>query len=332
MNSSQLWPSPAKLNLFLHITGRRDDGYHNLQSVFQLLDFGDELAISVRQDGIIELQCDNPALRGSDNLVLRAANALAGKTGCKLGATITLRKQLPLGAGLGGGSSNAATTLAALDVLWQLDCDSSELEELGLSLGADVPVFLRGASSWAEGVGEKLQPINLPQRWFVVLNPSVHISTAELFNDRQLTRDCTPITIRGFQEGAATLNVFERVVRQRYPEVENALVTLQEVAESYSDANDLSKNATEPDLTEPVQTELALRETLPRMTGTGSSVFLACGSEALAHKVLDGVYERYEQLAAGTISGFVAKGIDQSPLAAMIDKVRAESSSIERSM
>jgi len=302
VNSLKPWPAPSKLNLFLHITGRRDNGYHDLQSVFQLLDFGDELDISIRRDGVIDLQCDNPELQGPDNLVVQAANALAGITGCRLGATIRLQKKLPMGAGLGGGSSNAATTLVALDALWQTKCGSAELEKLGLSLGADVPVFLRGVSAWAEGVGEKLQPVNLPQRWFVVLNPPVHISTPELFNDRQLTRDCTPITIRAFHEGAATQNVFEALVCKRYPEVEQALVALREIAETC-----FGNPSTDGEEVDAGVLSMIAEESVPRMTGTGSSVFLACKNETMARKVLSGVYQWYERDAGIKVSGFVAK-------------------------
>lgn len=325
MSHSQPWPSPAKLNLFLHITGRRDDGYHELQTVFQLIDFGDELHFAVRDDGEIRLHCDNTALAGADNLAYRAAAALKEKTGCQSGVTITLNKRLPMGAGLGGGSSNAATALVALNEIWQLGCTAETLENIGLALGADVPVFVRGLSGWAEGVGEKLQPIVLPQRWFVVLNPAIHVSTAELFNDRELTRDCSPITIRGFQDGESTQNVFEPLVRKRYPEVDRALRVLSDVA-----AESATVTATE----EKLQAGL-----LARMTGTGSSVFIACESEAMAHKVLSGVYKQYKpvgvtevhsnegqasqeppdghfsvEVADRVVTGFVARGVKRSPL------------------
>lgn len=307
---SQAWPSPAKLNLFLHITGRRDDGYHNLQSAFQLIDFGDTLFIGYRDDGQIAFRCDNESLESPDNLVCRAARALLQtaaaqkriSSGVALGAGITLQKRLPMGAGLGGGSSNAATALVALNHLWQLQCTSSELETIALSLGADVPVFVHGASAWAEGVGEILQPLVLPPRWFVVINPAVHISTAELFNDRQLTRDCSPITIRAFQDGEPTHNVFEAVVCRRYPEVQNALTILEEALSACN----------------------VPRITGPRMTGTGSSVFVACHTEDMARKVFSGVRERLPQMhcieangsevEATVPCGFVAQGIDQSPL------------------
>lgn len=324
MSDSQSWPSPAKLNLFLHITGRRDDGYHELQTLFQLIDFGDELGFAVSDDGEIRLRCDNPALAGEDNLVHQAAQALKRKTGSDAGVTITLSKRLPMGAGLGGGSSNAATTLVALNLLWQLGCTGEELEEIGLSLGADVPVFVRGCSGWAEGVGEKLQPIDLPQRWFVVLNPAIHVSTAELFNDRELTRDCSPITIRAFQDGVSTQNVFEPVVRNRFAEVDFALNALSRALGSAAGAE--AEGLSPSDLAQ------------PRMTGTGSSVFIACESEAMARKVLIGVYNQYKpvgaevhsndahtsqeppdrhftlEVADRVVTAFVARGVACSPL------------------
>ena len=340
VSHSQPWPSPAKLNLFLHITGRRSDGYHELQSAFQLIEFSDTLFFSARGDGEIELQCDDPSLAVPDNLVCRAAQALRQKTGCKQGVSIHLQKKIPMGAGLGGGSSNAATTLLALNKLWQLGFSGAELEQIGLTLGADVPVFVRGVSAWAEGIGEILQPLQLPQRWFVVLNPAIHITTAELFNDRQLTRDCSPITIRGFQDGEPTQNVFEAVVRKRHTEVDFALVSLSEVAAAL---NLEGQNSHALDCQEPDVQELCLG---PRMTGTGSSVFLACESEAMARKVLTGVYKRYRNGSTITessathfsfdegsgkssskgsskssgkgISGFVTRGIQQSPLIAAL--------------
>lgn len=341
MSHSQPWPSPAKLNLFLHITGRRSDGYHELQSAFQLIEFGDTLFFSARSDGEIDLQCDDPSLAVPDNLVCRAAQALRQKTGCKSGISIHLHKKIPMGAGLGGGSSNAATTLVALNNLWQLGCSGAELEQIGLTLGADVPVFVRGVSAWAEGIGEILQPISLPQRWFVVLNPAIHITTAELFNDRQLTRDCSPITIRGFQDGEPTQNVFETVVRKRYAEVDFALASLGEVASELSREGQYVQalDSKEPDAQAPSHG--------PRMTGTGSSVFLACESEAMAHKVLTGVCNRYKsgraiadssathfsfvegtgkssgvRSSAKSISGFVTRGLQQSPLIAALGGVK----------
>ncbi len=344
MSHSQPWPSPAKLNLFLHITGRRSDGYHELQSAFQLIEFSDTLFFSVRGDGEIDLQCDDPSLAVPDNLVCRAAQALRQTTGCTLGVSIHLQKKIPMGAGLGGGSSNAATTLVALNKLWQLGLSCAELEQIGLTLGADVPVFVRGVSAWAEGIGEILQPLQLPQRWFVVLNPAIHITTAELFNDRQLTRDCSPITIRGFQDGEPTQNVFEAVVRKRHTEVDFALASLREVAAAL---NLEGQNSHALDVQEPELQESDVQELCPgpRMTGTGSSVFLACESEAMARKVLTGVYNRYKNGSTNTessatyfsfdegsskssdkssgkgISGFVTRGIQQSPLIAALGNV-----------
>ncbi|MEM7258760.1 MAG: 4-(cytidine 5'-diphospho)-2-C-methyl-D-erythritol kinase [Pseudomonadota bacterium] len=288
--SSNRWPAPAKLNLFLHITGRRDDGYHLLQTVFQLLDYGDELAFTRRADQRITLTLSpaNDALSGSDNLVLRAAALLQQHSGVSAdavcGVDITLYKRLPAGAGLGGGSSDAATTLVALNHLWQLGLNIEVLAAFGLQLGADVPVFVRARSAWAEGVGEDLQPIELPDRWFVVINPSVHVATSTLFGCSQLTRDCTPITIRGFQNGVTTGNVFEPLVCRLEPRVAQALNELQQHAHQHG-----------------------CKE--PRMTGTGSSVFLECETQTRAQNVLDAVTGRVHGL-----DGFIARGLDHSAL------------------
>ncbi len=288
------WPAPAKLNLFLHITGRRDDGYHLLQSVFQLLDYGDELAFSQRADDRIELsiQPANDILAGEDNLVLRAAALLVsaaksdGRGDDISGVDITLFKKLPLGGGLGGGSSDAATTLVALNYLWQVNYSTQQLAALGLTLGADVPVFVEGCSAWAEGVGEKLQSITLESQWYVVIHPGIHVATATLFGHSQLTRDCSPITIRGFRSGEPTSNVFEPLVCNQHSEVLTALTLLRESAQTVG--------AVTGD---------------PRMTGTGSCVFLPCEEKSGAQKVLDAVTG-----AEKRFSGFVARGIDQSSL------------------
>jgi len=182
-------PAPAKLNLMLHILGRRADGYHELQTLFQFLDYGDELSFSLRDDGQIRLHTDLPGVGHDSNLIVRAARLLQHESGCTLGADIELTKRLPMGGGIGGGSSDAATTLVGLDHLWRLDLGEDRLAELGLALGADVPVFVRGHAAFAEGVGERLQPVDLEEPWFLVLAPQVSVSTAEIFADPELTRN-----------------------------------------------------------------------------------------------------------------------------------------------
>ncbi|VAX14672.1 4-diphosphocytidyl-2-C-methyl-D-erythritol kinase [hydrothermal vent metagenome] len=269
------WPAPAKLNLFLHITSRRDDGFHNLQTVFQFLDVADSLRFSVRADGVIRRDYAFPGVSEDADLVLRAASLLQHYSGVGLGADIELKKNLPLGGGLGGGSSDAATTLVALNMLWNTGLSLGALADLGLQLGADVPVFVRGQAAWAEGVGEALTPVKLPQAWFVVLIPAISVSTAEVFADPQLRRDCPAITIRDFLAGVAVHNVCESRVRAQYPEVDAALLAL----EAYAPA---------------------------RMTGTGACVFAVFESESAARSA-------YADLSAHW-QGFVAQGMNQSPL------------------
>lgn len=247
-------PAPAKLNLFLHITGRRDDGYHNLQTVFQFVDQADELHFSLRDDAAVNV---SPAIAGvanEDNLIVRAARALQAASGCRLGADIRLDKRLPMGGGLGGGSSDAATTLLALNTLWQTGLDEDALAALGLSLGADVPVFVRGRAAWAEGVGEALQAVDLPEPWYVVLCPEAHISTAAAFAHPELTRNTTAITLRAFFAGAGR-NDFEVVVRQLSPAVDAAMNWLAQRGPA-------------------------------RMTGTGACLFLACPDRDDAARIL----------------------------------------------
>lgn len=293
------WLSPAKLNLFLHITGRRANGYHELQTVFQLLDYGDELCFEVTDNGIITLATPLEGVNAEDNLVVRAARALQQHAGCKQGVTIKLEKNLPLGGGLGGGSSNAATVLRALNTLWNTGLSIDKLASLGLQLGADVPVFVRGHSAWAEGVGEVLTEIELPECWYVVVHPAVHVSTVELFAEPALTRDCPPITIRGFRSGdAALVNVFEPLVCSLYPAVALALAALSRAAvESHSGAPG------DPDLLDPDVTE----NEQPMMTGTGSCVFMRCGSERRAQSVLSALSSTQVGNGGGA---FVAKGIN----------------------
>jgi 4-diphosphocytidyl-2-C-methyl-D-erythritol kinase len=270
-------PAPAKLNLFLHITGRRPDGYHLLQTVFQILDFGDELTFSLNDDNRINLRSDLADVPTTQNLVMRAARLLQAHSHCELGADITLTKRLPMGGGLGGGSSDAATTLLGLNKLWDLQLDIDTLARLGLQLGADVPVFVRGHSSWAEGIGEILTPIELPEQWFVVLTPDCSINTADIFSAEQLTRNTAAITIAAFSQGGnqiATRNDCQPVVEQAYPAVRNVLKWLSS-------------------------------HTACRMTGTGSSVFAGLPTREQAEAVL-------AQKPIG-VSGFVAKGVNISP-------------------
>ncbi len=216
------WPAPAKLNLFLHITGRRADGYHCLQTVFQLLDHGDALTFDLRDDGRIVRREELAGVAAEADLCVRAARLLQQATGCRLGADITLDKRLPLGGGLGGGSSDAATVLVALNALWETGLTLQELAGLGGRLGADVPVFVHGRSAWAEGVGEVLTPLDLGPRWYLVLVPACHVATAEIFEAPELTRDSAPITMADFLAGNVR-NDCEPVVTARHPEVAEGL-------------------------------------------------------------------------------------------------------------
>ncbi len=277
MSPSLTLPAPAKLNLFLHITGRRPEGYHLLQTVFQILDFGDELVFTLRDDGKIVLHSELEGVAPADNLIVRAAHLLQQHSHTTSGADITLLKRLPMGGGLGGGSSDAATTLLGLNRLWRTGLAISTLATLGLQLGADVPVFVRGHSSWAEGVGEQLIPIDLPETWFLVLTPDCAVNTAEIFQAQELTRNTAPITIAAFSQGGslvATRNDCQPVVERRYPAVKQALDWLSSHAPC-------------------------------RMTGTGASVFAAFATQGQAEAVL--------ALKPPWMTGFVAKGIDQSP-------------------
>ncbi|CAH0646012.1 4-(cytidine 5'-diphospho)-2-C-methyl-D-erythritol kinase [Pseudomonas juntendi] len=267
-------PAPAKLNLWLHIVGRRADGYHELETVFQFLDHGDELHFALRDDGVIQLHTPIEAVPHDSNLIVRAARKLQAQSGTPLGADIWLTKVLPMGGGIGGGSSDAATTLLALAHLWQLDWDEDRLAALGLSLGADVPVFVRGHAAFAQGVGEQLTPVDPEEPWYVVLVPQVSVSTAEIFSHPQLTRDSLPLKMRPVPKGNSR-NDCQPVVEQNYPEVRNALNSLGKFTEA-------------------------------RLTGTGSCVFGAFPSKAEADKVL--------ALLSATQTGFVAKGSNVSML------------------
>lgn len=265
--------SPAKLNLFLHILGQRADGYHLLQTVFQLLDYGDSMEFSRRGDSEIILHSQIQDLPVEDNLVYRAARLLQQQTACQLGATIKLEKHLPMGGGIGGGSSNAATTLLALNQLWDTQLAEAELADLGLQLGADVPVFVRGHSAFAEGIGEILQAIDIPETYYLVIKPDCHVASAQIFSRKELTRDTPAITIAAFFEQGGR-NDCENVVRQLYPEVDLALNWLNQYGQA-------------------------------RLTGTGACVFLAFESEAKAQHV-------FQQLPEN-LQGFVARGVNISP-------------------
>jgi 4-diphosphocytidyl-2-C-methyl-D-erythritol kinase len=197
------WPAPAKLNLFLRIVGRRADGYHLLQTAFQLLAWGDTVGLRVRDDGAIHRVEGNDAVAAADDLAVRAAKLLQSESGCALGCEIAVGKRIPMGGGFGGGSSDAATVLVALNHLWGTGLDPERLAALGLVLGADVPVFVHGQNAWAEGVGEQLTPLNLSPRWYLIVDPGVHVPTAELFQASDLTRDAAAATIRGFVSGPA---------------------------------------------------------------------------------------------------------------------------------
>lgn len=276
MNTSlnNSWPAPAKLNLLLRIVGRRDDGYHLLQTVFQFVDLCDQLSFDLRTDGVIKRITHLEGVAEDQDLVIRAARLLQQETGAIFGAEIKLDKQLPMGGGLGGGSSDAATTLVALNSLWNTGLSEDQLAELGLRLGADVPVFIRGYAAWAEGVGEALSPIDLPEPWYLILVPPCHVSTAEIFSDPTLERNAPPITVDDFLLGCVD-NSCLPVVSRRYPEVAHALEWLNQHAEA-------------------------------KLTGTGGCVFAAFNDEASARQVLQQIPKQYR--------GLVGRGVNCSPL------------------
>ena len=263
--------APAKLNLFLHVTGRRADGYHDLQTLFQLLDYGDLLEFSNNQAGVISLHSNCASLPNDENLVIAAAHRLRAASGQpELSARIRLEKRIPMGAGLGGGSADAAITLVALNRLWRLGLSEQALAELGVQLGADVPVFVRGRSAWGEGIGDRLQPTEINESWYLVITPDCSVSSAEIFCDEHLTRNSQAIKMADFLAGR-TRNDCESITRELYPQVDEALDWLGQFADS-------------------------------RMTGTGSSIFASFPDEAAARGVL-------EKLPAG-LQGFVARGIN----------------------
>lgn len=227
------WPAPAKLNLFLQIVGRRPDGYHLLQTVFQLLDWGDTIHLRRREDGLIErLSGSGYGVPPADDLVVRAAKSLQKSANCRQGVDIFVEKRVPAGGGFAGGSSDAATVLVALNALWGAGASTDELSELGLALGADVPLFVRGHSAWAEGVGERLTPLDLPESVFLIADPGVAVATAELFQAPDLTRDAAPAKISDFLSGTARGNAFEPVLRRRQPRIDALLTALAQHGEA----------------------------------------------------------------------------------------------------
>ena len=270
------WPAPAKLNLFLRITGRRADGYHALQTFFRLLDWGDTVALSLRADGRITRLGDGAVgVSEHDDLLVRAAKSLQIDAKCTQGADICIEKRIPMGAGLGGGSSDAATVLVALNLLWGLRFDADRLAALGLDLGADVPVFVRGHNAWGEGIGEQLMPIELSPAWYVLASPGIHAATAGLFQDPDLTRDAAPATISDFLSGTVLDNAFEPVLRRREPAVEALFTTLARIGR-------------------------------PRLTGSGSVCFVEFADRESAEAAL-------AALPAG-IDAWLARGAERSPL------------------
>lgn len=276
------WPAPAKLNLFLHIIGRRADGYHQLQTVFRLLDWGDRIRLRVREDG--RIQRDGASVAGvaeADDLAIRAAHLLKNAANVGQGADIGVEKHIPAGGGFGGGSSDAATVLVALNRLWNAGMDVDALAALGLELGADVPVFVRGHNAWAEGVGEQLTAIALPPAWFVLADPGVHVPTPRLFADPDLTRDAPVAKIADFASGSLLGNAFEPVLRRREPAVEAVLATLSRIGRA-------------------------------RLTGSGSGCFVEFATRAAAEQ---GLARLPKELRA-----WVVAGVERSPLLDVLER------------
>ncbi|MEK0266872.1 4-(cytidine 5'-diphospho)-2-C-methyl-D-erythritol kinase [Stenotrophomonas rhizophila] len=282
VDGGSTWPAPAKLNLFLHITGRRPDGYHQLQTVFRLLDWGDRIHLRVRDDG--RIRRDGTSVAGvaeADDLAIRAAHLLKDATNIAQGADIGVEKRVPAGGGFGGGSSDAATVLVALNRLWGAGLEVDALAALGLQLGADVPVFVRGHNAWAEGVGELLTPIALPPAWFVLVHPGVHVPTPALFASPDLTRDAPVAKIADFASGSLLGNAFEPVLRRREPAVEAALAALSSIGRA-------------------------------RLTGSGSGCFVEFATRAAAEQ---GLAQLPKELRA-----WVAAGVERSPLLDVLER------------
>lgn len=269
------WPAPAKLNLFLQVTGRRADGYHALQTVFRILDWGDTLHLRLRADGAIERSHATPGVQAHADLAVRAAELLKTEANVGQGVDIRVEKRIPVGAGFGGGSSDAATALVVLNRLWRTGFDEDRLSALGLRLGADVPVLVRGANAWAEGVGDLLTPIEVPAAWYLLADPGIHVATAQLFQAPELTRDSAPATIADFVSGAVLGNAFEPVLRRREPAIEAVFEALSQVG-------------------------------TPRLTGTGSGCFVEFASRGSAEAAL-------ASLPPG-LKAWVVAGAARSPL------------------
>lgn len=268
------WPAPAKLNLFLHITGRRSDGYHELQTLFQILDWGDELRFSVNDSGRINRSCNVEGIPQEEDICVRAAHLLKNRYGVRKGVDIELIKRIPMGAGLGGGSSDAATVLVALNQLWSCGIKQQELADIGLELGADVPVFVHGHSAWAEGRGEKLQMVTLGRRYYVLVFPEISISTARVFAHPQLKRNSEPVTMSRSNLGPGR-NDCEDVVLLMYPELQRLLQDLREWGQPY-------------------------------MSGTGSTFFLSFDDKKTAIEAASELECRYNVRAVS--------GVDRSAL------------------
>ncbi|MDR0576762.1 MAG: 4-(cytidine 5'-diphospho)-2-C-methyl-D-erythritol kinase [Candidatus Accumulibacter sp.] len=279
-NWDSAWPAPAKLNLFLHVVGRRADGYHLLQTVFRFVGHGDSLRFSPRADGRVTLARPLPGVPPESDLTVRAARLLRDETGCREGVEIDVEKRLPPGGGLGGGSSDAATVLLALNHLWRTGVPRRRLQEMGLALGADVPVFVAGENAFAEGVGEALRPVALPPAWYVVLEPPAQTPTALIFGDPRLKRDTPPIAARDWRPGFGGNDLQPAAVR-RFPEIARHLDWLARFGEA-------------------------------RMTGSGACVFAEFAGEAAAREVLGGL--------PGDMRGWVAAGLDRHPLRALDDE------------
>lgn len=268
------WPSPAKINLFLHITGRRTNGYHDLQTLFQILDHGDTLDFEITDDGKVSMATQLSGVPDEDNLVIKAALSLQRRGKTQLGCKIHLHKTLPMGGGIGGGSSNAATTLVALNLLWDLHLSQQTLMEIGLKIGADVPVFINGLSAFAEGVGETLHPAEIPQKTYLIVNPGVHVSTAEVFTEPQLPRSTAKIRWQDYHFDT-THNDCQALVCEKYPVIAKTLQWLLQYAPS-------------------------------RMTGTGASIFAVFECLEDAQLALAD--------APDFCTAFIAKGCSRSPL------------------
>lgn len=271
---SKGWPAPAKLNLILHIIGQREDGNHLLQTVFQLLDYGDFLDFAVRQDGVIGCYLDDAEIVDTDNLIIRAASAIQKESHCPLGVDIKLQKKIFIGGGLGGGSSDAATTLVALNYLWGINFSIERLANIGLTLGADIPFFIHGGSAWAEGIGEQLTVIDLPPAWYLVVQPNCRVSTATIFDSANLQCNTPAITIGEFLKHGGG-NDCQSLVSRLYPEVAEALDWLDQFA-------------------------------VAKLTGTGACIFASFEYQQQALSVYNGLPQGWQ--------GFVSKGLNYSPL------------------